>query len=367
MPRTGTDTGPTPGFLTTALRLCAGTKILTEIYQSSPGRAIWRFFLLTVLCAIMAAVVGTMVQRGPFERAGQALDEEIGAFVVTPDVIAFRKDPDTPRRFKLPYITLEYFPDDTFTRTDFNADCTSDLGVVILPGGLASWSRVNWKGEDIFSASLLPASELFAWLAPETEGEANPAIRPAGAPLWEMYSGPGLAETLKEKFGGTDAARKSLSVNPDGSVVRHLLAFHEDGTVEWGGKTEPSVTATGAQAARFALSMLTAVILLTTFGRNLLEAGLIILLVSLIQYLRSSTLPKGLVFRNVLTIMVYSTFPAQIFATLFDAAGGSRFISFQLLFVGIFFVYQLFAFRAVMKKVCPQPEKKDDDFDDSDF
>ena len=368
MTRTGTDTGPTPGFLTTTLRLCAGTKILTEIYKSSPARAVWRFFLLTVLCAIMAAVVGTMVHRGSFERAGQALDEEIGAFVVTPDIIAFRKDPDTPRRFKLPYITLEYFPGDTFTRTDFNVDCTSDLGVVILPGGLASWSRVNWKGEDIFSASLLSASDLFAWLVPETEDEAKSGIQPAGAPLWEMYSGPGLAESLKEKFGGTDAARNALSVYQDGTVMRHSLAFNnEDGTVEWGGKTEPSVTATGSQAARFALSMLTAVILLTTFGRNLLEAGLIILLVSLIQYLRSSTLPKGLVFRNVLTIMVYSTFPAQIFATLFDAAGGSRFISFQLLFVGIFFVYQLFAFRAVMKKVCPQPEKKEDDFDDSDF
>ena len=36
-------------------------------------------------------------------------------------------------------------------------------------------------------------------------------------------------------------------------------------------------------------------------------------------------------------------------------------------FVGIFFVYQFFAFRAVMNKVCPQPERKDDDFDDSDF
>ena len=53
--------------------------------------------------------------------------------------------------------------------------------------------------------------------------------------------------------------------------------------------------------------------------------------------------------------------------TLFDAAGGDRYIQFQFLFVGIFFVYQLFAFRAVMKKVCPQIERKNDDFDDSDF
>ena len=354
MPRTGTDAGPTPGFLTTTLRLCAGTKILTEIYGSSPLRALWRFFLLTVLCAIMAAIVGTMVQRGKFERAGRALDEEIGAFVVTPDVVAFQKDPGTPRRFRLPYITLEYFPGDTFRRTDFNEDCTSDLGVIILPGGIASWSRVNLTGEDIFSASLLPASDLFAWLSPEKEGEAKPGITPAGTPLWEMYSGPGLAETLKQKFASDDFERNAPVIGPDGMV-------------EWSGKTEPSVTATGSQAARFALSMLTAVILLTTFGRNILEAGLFILLMSLIQHLLSSTLPKGLAYRNVLTVMVYSTFPAQIFATLFDAAGGSRFISFQLLFVGIFFVYQLFAFRAVMNKICPQPEKKDDDFDDSDF
>ena len=366
MPQPGTNAGSTPGFLTTTARLCAGTKILTEIYESSPARAIWRFILLTVLCSILAAIVGTMVQRGAFERAGQALDEEIGAFVVTPEWIAFRKDPDTPRRFRLPYITLEYFPGDTFSRTDFNVDRTSDLGVIILPGGLASWSKINFKGEDTFSASLLPASELYAWLAPEKEGGAKPEeIRPAGSPWWEWYSGPGLAEALKEKF--VTPASKSHTVAPDGTVTRHSLEFKPDGMVVLGGKTELSISATGSQAARFALSMLTAVILLTTFGRNLLEIGLIILLMSLIQYLRASTLPKGILFKNALTIMVYSTFPAQIFATLFDAAGGGRFISFQLLFVGIFFVYQLFAFRAVIRKICPQLEKKDDDFDDSDF
>ena len=162
-------------------------------------------------------------------------------------------------------------------------------------------------------------------------------------------------------------AKLNVTVKEDGTVWSHNLAFHPDGTVEWGGKAEPAVSVTGSQAASFALSLLTAIILLTTFARNFLEIGLIVLLVSLIQYLRASTLPKGIIFRNVLTIMVYSTFPAQIFATLFDAAGGARFISFQILFVCIFFVYQLFAFRAVMKKVCPQPERKDDDFDDSDF
>ena len=344
MPQAGTAGTSMPGFIATTLRLCAGTNVVTEIYDSSPVRAIWRFFMLTVLCAILAAVVGTLVQRGSFERAGRALDEEIGAFVVTPESLSFEKDPDVPRRFRLPYITLEYFPGNTFDREDFNADRTSDLGVVILPGGLASWSMVNWKGEEIFSASLLPASQLYSWLSEEKK--TGPVAAPkTGAPFWELFSGPGLAETLKDNFCSprteTDA---------------------EAGT----GKAPPIAT-TGTQAARFALSMLTAVILLTTLFRNVLETGLIILLVSLVQYLRASTLPKGISFRNVFTIMVYSTFPAQIFATLFDAAGGGRYISFQILFVIVFFVYQFFAFRAVMKKVCPQPDRKDDDFDDSDF
>ena len=361
MPQPGTNTRSAPGFLTTTVRLCAGTKILTEIYDSSPARAIWRFFLLTILCSIMAAVVGTFVQKGVFERAGRNLDEEIGAFVVTPETVLFQKEPDTPRRFKLPYITLEYYPGDTFTSEDFNVDRTSDHGVVILPGGLASWASVNWKGEDVFYASFLPASMLYASLS----GEKNADLNSIGA-RWEMFSGPGFAETLKKEFAAPGAGR-NVTVKEDGTVWSHNLAFHPDGIVEWGGKAEPAVSVTGSQAASFALSLLTAIILLTTFARNFLEIGLIILLVSLIQYLRASTLPKGIIFRNVLTIMVYSTFPAQIAATLFDAAGGDRFISFQLLFVGIFFVYQLFAFRAVIRKVCPQIDRKDDDFDDSDF
>lgn len=341
MPQPGTNTGSAPGFLTTTVRLCAGTKILTEIYDSSPARAIWRFFLLTILCSIMAAVVGTFVQKGVFERAGRNLDEEIGAFVVTPETISVQKEPDTPRRFKLPYITLEYYPGNTFTSEDFNADRTSDHGVVILPGGLASWASVNWNGEDVFYASFLPASMLYASLS----GGKNTDLNSIGA-RWEMFSGPGFAETLKKEF----ATPKSKKADKASQA--------ED--------TAPVLT-TGSQAASFALSLLTAIILLSTFARNFLEIGLIVLLVSLVQYLRASTLPKGIIFKNVLTIMVYSTFPAQIAATLFDAAGGDRFISFQFLFVGIFFVYQLFAFRAVIRKVCPQIDRKDDDFDDSDF
>jgi len=341
MPLPGTNTGSTPGFLATTARLCAGTKIMTDIYESSPVRAIWRFFLLTVLCSIMAAVVGTMVQKSVFERAGRNLDEEIGAFVVTPETVLFQKEPDTPRRFKLPYITLEYYPGDTFTSEDFNVDRTSDHGVVILPGGLASWASVNWKGEDVFYASFLPASMLYASLS----GEKNADLNSIGA-RWEMFSGPGFAETLKKEFATPKSKKADKASQAEDAAP---------------------VLTTGSQAASFALSLLTAIILLSTFARNFLEIGLIVLLVSLVQYLRASTLPKGIIFKNVLTIMVYSTFPAQIAATLFDAAGGDRFISFQFLFVGIFFVYQLFAFRAVIRKVCPQIDRKDDDFDDSDF
>lgn len=337
MPLPGKDAGPTtPGFLTTTFRLCAGTQVLTEIYTSSPVRAIWRFFLLTVVCAIMAATVGTLIQRGAFERAGKALDEEIGAFVISPEKLSFQKAPDTPRRLKLPYIMLEYYPGHTFNTEDCNVGRTSDFGITILPGGLASWGAMNVTGEDLFFADLLPVTDLYAQLV---SGEQP-------VPNWEMYSGPGLAETLAKDFTAPAALPESI------------------------GKEElekSSVMITGSQAARSALSLLTAVLLLGTFCRNIFQAGLIVLLVSLVQYLRASTLPKEIAYRNVLTIMVYSTFPAQIFATLFDAAGGGRYLSFQILFVIIFFVYQLFAFQAVIKKVCPQPERKDDDFDDSDF
>ena len=335
MPQPGTKTGSTPGFLTTTLRLCSGTKILTEIYDSSPARAIWRFFLLTVLCAIMASVVGTFVQKGTFERAGKALDEEIGAIVFSPTKIYFEKDPDTPRRLKLPYVMLEYFPGDTFEREDFNVDRTCDYGFTILPGGLASWGAMNLNGKDIFFADLCSASDLFT----------NTTTGKQPSPKLEMYSGHELAETLREDFMNPATEKESADFAPP----------------------DATVMLTGSRLASDALSVLTAAILLSTFVRNIFQAGLIVLLVSLLQYLRASTLPKGLVFRNVLTIMVYSTFPAQIFATLFDAAGGGRYLQFQILFVIIFFVYQLFAFQAVMNKVCPKPERKDDDFDDSDF
>ena len=352
MPQPGNNTGSVPGFLTTTLRLCAGTKILTEIYDSSPARAIWRFFLLTIICAILASVVGTYVQKGTFERAGKALDEEIGAFVILPDRIYFEKDPDTPRRLKLPYVMLEYFPGDTFDSEDCNIGRTSDFGFTILPGGLASWAAMNLNQKDIFFVDLLSAPDLFNQLLS--------AKQPS--PKWDMYSGPELAETLRKDFmtpaGTTESAGNANPGEISDTAKTPAEIAPEEALI---------FKITGSQVAGIALEVLTAIILLSSFARNLFQVGLIILLVSLLQYLRASTLPKGMVFRNVLTIMVYSTFPAQIFATLFDAAGGGRYLSFQILFVIIFFVYQLFAFRAVMNKICPKPERKDDDFDDSDF
>ena len=344
MSQAGTAGTSTPGFITTTLRLCAGTKVLTEIYDSSPARAIWRFFMLTILCSILAAVVGTLVQRGAFERAGKALDEEIGAIVVTPEKVVFEKDPDVPRRFRLPYITLEYYPGNTFDSEDFNAGRTSDFGIVILPGGLASWSMVDWKDEDIFSATILPASSVYAMWAGGVDDKASQKL--LNSP-WAFYSGQGLAESLKKEIGAPLPTREPA---PDAETPA----------------PEP-LKVTGSQLGAGALSVLTAIVLLKTFGRNLLEIGLIVFLVSLVQYLRASTLPKGFAFRNVLTIMVYSTFPAQIFATLFDAAGGGRFIPFQLLFVCVFFFYQLFAFRAVLRKIDPQMGRNDRDGFDDDF
>ena len=104
---------------------------------------------------------------------------------------------------------LEYFPGDTFDREDFNVDRTSEHGIVILPGGLASWASVNWKGEDLFYATLLPASMLYASLSGGKDADLNSI----GA-RWEMFSGPGFAETLKERF----AALKGKTAEKDSTV-----------------------------------------------------------------------------------------------------------------------------------------------------
>ena len=341
-----TDPGTrVPGFLATTFRLCAGTKVVAEIYTSSPGRAVFRFFLLTILCAVMASVVTTMVERPAFERAGRALDEEIGAIVVTPETVTFEKQPDVPRRLKLPYLTLEYFPGETFTRKDFNEDVADDFGFIVLPGGVASWSGLIWNDENIFSAAILPANAMYASLSGGGDSAAPEKL--LNSP-WAFYSGQGLAETLKTDIGAPLPQSQKAGEDKDAPA------------------REP-VALTGTQLATGALSVLSAITLIKTFGRNLIEITLLVFLVSLIQYLRASTLPKGVVFRNVLTIMIYSTFPAQIFATLFDAAGGGRFISFQLLFVFVFFFYQLFAFRTVLKKLNPQFGSKDQDGFDDDF
>ena len=334
----------TPGFLATTFRLCAGTGVVAEIYTSSPGRAVFRFFLLTILCAVMASVVTTMVERPAFERAGRALDEEIGAIVVTPETVTFEKQPDVPRRLKLPYLTLEYFPGETFTRKDFNEDSPDDFGFIVLPGGIASWSGLIWNDENIFSAAILPADTMYAALSGSSEAAAPEKL--LNSP-WAFYSGQGLVETLQKDIGAP------------------LPPAQAEG--EKDAPAREPVAITGTQLGTGALSVLSAIVLIKTFGRNLIEITLLVFLVSLIQYLRASTLPKGVVFRNVLTIMIYSTFPAQIFATLFDAAGGGRFISFQLLFVFVFFFYQLFAFRTVLKKLDPKFGTKDQDGFDDDF
>ena len=355
--KSGTDGNALPGFLATTVQLCAGTEVFTRIYKSSPGRAVWRFFLLTVLCAVLAAIVGTFILRGTFNRTGQAFDEEIGAFEFTPQNISFAKDPDTPRHLRLSGAMLEYFPNGTFTREDFNADRTTDFGFAVFPAEMIVWGTnemIEKDGENVFVVWNLPASALYEKALSENQPilillDLLSARQP------ELLSGPEFAKKLQVKFGSS-AEKTDTAGNEDTA-----------GNAE---KEAQAIRITGSQIIISTLDMITAVILLTTFFRNFIEIGLLILLVSLIQYLRASTLPKGIAYRNILTIMIYSTFPAQIAATLLDAAGMESylpFLSFNLLFVCIFFVYQIFAFRTVMKKVCPQNDRKDDDFSDSDF
>lgn len=369
MLRPGTDTGKTgtngnalPGFLSTIVQLCAGTEVLTRIYKTSPGRAVWRFFLLTILCAVLAAIIGTVILRGPFSRTGQALDEEIGAFEFSPQKISLAKAPDTPRHLRLSGAVLEYFPGDTFTREDFNAERTTDFGFTILSRGMACWMTdpvLNRNGEDIYIVLFLSASELYA--------DASVSDDQTMLYQMELLPGPEFAKKLRDKFGSrTEHAETAESEETAGNGETAEPGKIAENKV----KQEQPVRITGSQIIRKVLETITALILLKTFFRNFAGIGLIILLVSLIQYLRASTLPKGISYKNVLTIMIYSTFPAQIAATLLDAAGLDSYLpllTFNLLFVCIFFVYQIFAFRAVMRKVCPQNDRKDDDFSDSDF
>ena len=80
MSEPGNNTGSAPGFLATTFRLCAGTGIMTEIYESSPARAVWRFVLLTILCAIMASELGLnpkiAKRAGLLHDIGKVSDED---------------------------------------------------------------------------------------------------------------------------------------------------------------------------------------------------------------------------------------------------------------------------------------------------
>ena len=405
MAKPGTSAGSAPGFFATVFRLCAGTKIIPEIYKTSPGRAIWRFFLLTVLCAILASVVVTTVQSGTFRRAGRGLDEEIGAIVFSQDGISLQKDPDVPRSLQVLGGTLEYYPGDTFDRKDFDIDRTTDSGFIILPGGLAQWAwGGGWKSGE-YTAVFLPANVIYNTLS--THGTTSQLSTLMNSVSWGTFSGPQFAETLRKEFcpsaGKPENAGAAAEANADkpenagaaaeanadkpgnagavaeanadkpgnaGAVAEANAAEPAAERKAEDGTAAPRILLTGSTIASSALFALTVTTLVETFFFNFLQIGLIILLVSLIQYLRASTLPKGIAYRNVLTIMVYSTFPAQIVATLFDAAGADRVLSifsFQIVFIGVFFVYQIFAFRAVMQKVCPPPPRRDDDFDDPDF
>ena len=338
--------------------------------------------------AVLAAIIGTVILRGPFNRTGQALDEEIGAFEFAPREISLAKDPDTPRHLRFSGAMLEYFPGDTFTREDFNADRTTDLGFAIFPAGMAVWGTnemLDKDGENVFVVWFLPPHILYDNAAiekqpvlilldsisarqPELLTGPEFAKKLKGMTLAHASEGPGTAGTGEVAENGETAGTGKVAENGDTAGTGEVAENGE--TAGTGEKADRPIRITGSQIVISALDMITAILLLATFFRNFAGIGLIILLVSLIQYLRASTLPKGIAYRNVLTIMIYSTFPAQIAATLLDAAGLESFVpilSFSLLFVCIFFVYQIFAFRAVMKKVCPQNGRKDDDFDDSDF
>lgn len=306
-------------FPRTVVSVCTGTSGFPSFLEVSPLRALLHLGLLSLLAAIFIATCRFIPTITDAAHVCATLSDSFGD--VRCDA-AKGVVPSKPLTSPLTVILssqarLDYFPTaDSVSLAEID-EWKSLCGFIWTPDMVTIWLRTSAKADGglYFARSIIPKEQPAGFVEVGSIGKAR------------------LTELVK-------AAKW-----PGGKPPFDSLSF----------KDLPLVVGILSTGLLFGMSLV-GILVFTIMVIGFFAA---------VQYVWVSGLFPKLRFGNIITISVYSAFPAIMVASLVPAFD-LPFLSFHLVFFLCFFIYHMVAFNAVQKSLMPPDQRKPSSWDDDD-
>ena len=311
-------------FARTVLLIFSGPSAFFPLLENR----LWRVFLHFILFCIVLALIGCGISSIEINREKKILVSELGGYFGNLEIsrkgVLPEKNANRAKTFLLSSDRrLDYLTKDSLRDLEKIDLWTENMGLIWTECGFFLWKRFPDE-KDRFGMMPIPL--------PFTTDQKDLS----GIFQLHLVTGSGLRSCLEKKGflkeGAAYPAEKTIVLSPE-TIGSDIVSGY--------------------------LIYLFFSIFITLFLLALPTAFFF----ALFQYIFSGKAPVKLSFPKVLRMMIYTTFPALLLGSVFMLLE-LPFLSFQMVFFIIFFIYQIVVNGAVQRRLNPPPSRPEDDEND---
>lgn len=334
-------------FFRVNFKLCTKISALWELRGFSFKRALFHSLLMLVLCPLLISAVLVYSEKNSLRHILNEIFEKTGGLRVSRESCALANPGAGEAHFSFRLFRVnflfDFFPSEKSLPGSWPGKETA--GVAGTPRNFFLWAGRPSPG---YTLVCLPPQFLWLFLTPDAGkalAESGETFSPKMFVQPPLYSGAGLLAEIRENGFAKAAVPPSVSGSVKPSVATEKTA-------------EKSVVIPPETLLRFILSVIGVSLFFGFFFQCLFQFLACALFFSLAQKLRFFFLPVKLSYGKILTLTLYSMFPALILDSLFKMFQ-LGFLSFQTVFFIVFFIYHFLAFNFVMRQLNPPPRPEE--------
>ena len=307
------------GFWNTLFQVCTGTDVYIRLLDCRLLKALLHLIVLTLLLSFVLAWGHSCREAREIRDISGRLFNETGRMLFLPDTgVRTEKNADKRQSYRLnDQLRFDYYPGQTLTESAVK-DWDTPYGVIVMDNGFVFWAENYADG-----------------------GKGKYLAAP-----FLLVQNPMQAETVRTGLSGRmlyDYLKGNLEHKPGQRI--HFMLPELDGKM----------------TGDYLVSCLGVMIFFAALVSILVLCVFTILFFSLMQQLLYLGSPNRLSYPRSLVLLIYTTFPALVIASLYSFFM-IRQISPQSVFFAIFFVFYLVVFRKIRLFLNPpqNPENSDD-------
>ena len=349
------------GFFRTVYTLCTRTSAFPEMLGTPVWKAILHSILLLLICPLIIATVQTCREKKDCAGTLESLKQDSGGFGFRGNDMCFGGSfQERHYTFELfgSGMRLDYVTTPQEVQTLKPDHWKEHSGLLITKSRAIFWTKTP---DFLFLFWEVPAEIMKSCFStqgkdPELTSELVAIARNSES---EPHTGAQLLETAEQSLTPEE---KPVQAPPEKSAVQEKSAEPEKSAEQ---------PAFEMQDIEYIKTMLLSLFWMYLFMQFFAEGILMFLLGGLcfafMEFLYLRMMPNKLPFGKVYMLTLYAMFPALIVASLATLTG-QTFLSFQTVFLIVFFIYQLFSFKALGLFLNPPDKRQQNNFpDDDDF